>query len=99
MGYPGIEHRAAVEDLRDPVAARHRLAVANERQVPLAQPEIELAGFGRVAAHALGEDARDAGAEDRSRYQSIFAREPGAVAAPTASLTPPHCGSATVAKG
>jgi S-adenosylmethionine:tRNA ribosyltransferase-isomerase len=30
--------------------------------------------------------ARDAGAEDRNRYQSIFAREPGAVAAPTASL-------------
>ncbi|HMA11023.1 MAG TPA: tRNA preQ1(34) S-adenosylmethionine ribosyltransferase-isomerase QueA, partial [Steroidobacteraceae bacterium] len=30
--------------------------------------------------------ARDAGAEDRARYQSIFARAPGAVAAPTASL-------------
>jgi len=30
--------------------------------------------------------ARDAHAEDRNRYQSIFAREPGAVAAPTASL-------------
>jgi S-adenosylmethionine:tRNA ribosyltransferase-isomerase len=30
--------------------------------------------------------AREAGAEDRSRYQSIFARAPGAVAAPTASL-------------
>jgi S-adenosylmethionine:tRNA ribosyltransferase-isomerase len=29
---------------------------------------------------------RTAGAEDRERYQSIFAREPGAVAAPTASL-------------
>jgi S-adenosylmethionine:tRNA ribosyltransferase-isomerase len=30
--------------------------------------------------------ARAAGAEDRARYQSIFARAPGAVAAPTASL-------------
>jgi S-adenosylmethionine:tRNA ribosyltransferase-isomerase len=30
--------------------------------------------------------ARTAGADDRERYQSIFAREPGAVAAPTASL-------------
>jgi S-adenosylmethionine:tRNA ribosyltransferase-isomerase len=30
--------------------------------------------------------ARVAGDEDRARYQSIFAREPGAVAAPTASL-------------
>jgi S-adenosylmethionine:tRNA ribosyltransferase-isomerase len=30
--------------------------------------------------------ARDASASDRERYQSIFAREPGAVAAPTASL-------------
>ena len=29
---------------------------------------------------------REAGAEDRARYQSIFARTPGAVAAPTASL-------------
>ena len=29
---------------------------------------------------------RTAGASDRERYQSIFAREPGAVAAPTASL-------------
>jgi S-adenosylmethionine:tRNA ribosyltransferase-isomerase len=29
---------------------------------------------------------REAGAEDRERYQSIFARESGAVAAPTASL-------------
>jgi S-adenosylmethionine:tRNA ribosyltransferase-isomerase len=29
---------------------------------------------------------RAAGAEDRERYQSIFARDPGAVAAPTASL-------------
>lgn len=29
---------------------------------------------------------REAGAQDRERYQSIFAREPGAVAAPTASL-------------
>jgi S-adenosylmethionine:tRNA ribosyltransferase-isomerase len=29
---------------------------------------------------------RPAGEEDRERYQSIFAREPGAVAAPTASL-------------
>ncbi len=29
---------------------------------------------------------RDADAADRERYQSIFAREPGAVAAPTASL-------------
>ena len=29
---------------------------------------------------------REAGAEDRARYQSIFARAPGAVAAPTASL-------------
>ncbi|MEO6186707.1 MAG: tRNA preQ1(34) S-adenosylmethionine ribosyltransferase-isomerase QueA, partial [Steroidobacteraceae bacterium] len=29
---------------------------------------------------------RSAGAEDRERYQSIFARDPGAVAAPTASL-------------
>jgi len=39
--------------------------------------------------------ARDAGAEDRSRYQSIFAREPGAVAAPTASL---HFDAALVAR-
>jgi S-adenosylmethionine:tRNA ribosyltransferase-isomerase len=30
--------------------------------------------------------ARNAAAADRERYQSIFAREPGAVAAPTASL-------------
>jgi S-adenosylmethionine:tRNA ribosyltransferase-isomerase len=30
--------------------------------------------------------ARTAGTDDRERYQSIFAREPGAVAAPTASL-------------
>jgi len=39
--------------------------------------------------------ARDAGAEDRARYQSIFAREPGAVAAPTASL---HFDAALVAR-
>jgi len=39
--------------------------------------------------------ARDAGAEDRTRYQSIFAREPGAVAAPTASL---HFDAALVSK-
>jgi S-adenosylmethionine:tRNA ribosyltransferase-isomerase len=30
--------------------------------------------------------ARDAGAEDDERYQTVFAREPGAVAAPTAGL-------------
>ena len=30
--------------------------------------------------------ARDAGAEDRDRYQSVLAKVPGAVAAPTASL-------------
>ena len=39
--------------------------------------------------------ARDAGADDKSRYQSIFAREPGAVAAPTASL---HFDTALVAR-
>jgi S-adenosylmethionine:tRNA ribosyltransferase-isomerase len=37
---------------------------------------------------------RAAGAEDRERYQSIFARDPGAVAAPTASL---HFDAALVA--
>lgn len=39
--------------------------------------------------------ARDAAASDRERYQSIFAREPGAVAAPTASL---HFDAALVAR-
>jgi len=39
--------------------------------------------------------ARDAGADDRTRYQSIFARAPGAVAAPTASL---HFDAALVAR-
>lgn len=39
--------------------------------------------------------ARDAGAEDRERYQSIFARAPGAVAAPTASL---HFDAALIAQ-
>ena len=38
---------------------------------------------------------RAAGAVDRERYQSIFAREPGAVAAPTASL---HFDAALVAR-
>jgi S-adenosylmethionine:tRNA ribosyltransferase-isomerase len=38
---------------------------------------------------------RAAGAADRERYQSIFAREPGAVAAPTASL---HFDAALVAR-
>jgi S-adenosylmethionine:tRNA ribosyltransferase-isomerase len=38
---------------------------------------------------------RDASAADRERYQSIFAREPGAVAAPTASL---HFDAALVAR-
>ncbi len=37
----------------------------------------------------------DGGREDRERYQSIFAREKGAVAAPTASL---HFDAALVAK-
>ena len=38
---------------------------------------------------------REAGSDDRSRYQSIFAREPGAVAAPTASL---HFDAALIAR-
>jgi S-adenosylmethionine:tRNA ribosyltransferase-isomerase len=38
---------------------------------------------------------REAGSADRERYQSIFAREPGAVAAPTASL---HFDAALVAR-
>jgi len=38
---------------------------------------------------------REAGAEDLARYQSIFARHPGAVAAPTASL---HFDEALIAK-
>ena len=62
---------------------------AGARSGPVAHPAARagagvLRALGRGAAATLHPAA--AAAEDRERYQSIFAREPGAVAAPTASL-------------
>ena len=53
-----------------------------------ARPEIVLSECGRMPIPPyLG---REAGPSDEVRYQTIFAKEPGAVAAPTASLHLTH---------
>jgi S-adenosylmethionine:tRNA ribosyltransferase-isomerase len=46
--------------------------------------ELDLERYGSVPLPPYLE--REAGAEDKERYQTVFAREPGAVAAPTAGL-------------
>ena len=54
-------------------------------RIALPQPALEF--FQRWGAIPLPPYIHRAAADaDRERYQSIFAREPGAVAAPTASL-------------
>ena len=90
---PGRKIRVGEElALLDPTGAtsRHRLIVGDvadggERWVSLEDDALEvMAACGHIPLPPYLE--READSDDEHRYQTIFATEPGAVAAPTASL-------------
>ncbi len=81
FGEAGDSITASIVSLQD----RGEVMLRFEGDVdPYAHGEAPLPPY--IRRHARGSDAEGSGPEDLERYQTVYAREPGAIAAPTAGL-------------